>query len=60
MPWMNLSTLLVQLHQRGINPQLVTVFIDDHVVNPEYQRPSEQDLTSEETEDMDDEDIEAD
>ncbi len=46
--WMNLHKLLVILRQRGIDPRDVTVFIDDHVINPQYRRPPPEESTLDE------------
>jgi len=58
MPWINLARLLAQLRQRRIDPRDVTVFVDDHVVDPRYRRPLPGDSTPEETEDLYDDDSE--
>jgi len=50
--WMNLHRLLTLLRQRRIDPRDVTVFIDNHVVDPRYRRPLPGDPTPEETEDL--------
>ena len=49
--WMNLHRLLALLRQRRIDPRDVTVFIDDHFVNPRYRRPLPEESTFEESED---------
>lgn len=60
MPWMNLNKLLVQLRQRQIDPQHITIFIDDHIVDPRYQRSLTVEVNPEDTEDSRDEDSEVD
>ncbi|MFC2066781.1 hypothetical protein ACFLUO_07005 [Chloroflexota bacterium] len=55
--WIKLSRLLALLRQRGIDPRDVTVFVDDHVINPRYRRPLP-DASSFEEEDMSEDDSE--
>ena len=50
--WRNLHRLLALLRQRGIDPRDVTVFIDDHLINPRYRRPLPEESTLEEDEDL--------
>ena len=50
--WITLHRLLPLLRQRGIDPRDVTVFVDNHVINPRYQRPLPEGSTFEEDEDM--------
>ena len=54
--WMNLNRLLTLLCQRGIDPRDVTVFIDDHIINPRHRRPLQEGSTFEEDEDMSEDD----
>ncbi len=58
--WMNLHRLLVLLDQRQIATRNVTVFVDDHVIKPRYQRPLPEEATFEEGEDMPEDDSEED
>ena len=60
MAWIKLHRLLALLRQRRIDPRDVTVFIDDHVINPRYQLPFPGDSTHEETEDLYEDDSEED
>jgi len=50
--WITLHRLLTLLRQRRIDPRDITVFVDDHVINPRYQRPLPEESTFEEDEDM--------
>ncbi len=58
--WITLHRLLVLLRQRRIDPRDITVFIDDHVINPRYRRPLPEESTFEEDEDLSEDDSEAD
>ena len=49
--WITLHRLLALLRQRGIDSRDVTVFVGDHVINPRYRRPLQEESTFEE-EDM--------
>ena len=59
MAWINLHHLNSLLRQRGIKDRRVTVFVDDHVINPRYQRPLPEEATSEDN-DMPEDDSEED
>ena len=50
--WIRLNRLLALLRQRGIDPRDVTIFIDNHVINPRYRRPLPEESTLEEDEDL--------
>jgi len=52
MAWIRLHRLLALLNQRGINFSDVTVFVDDHVINPRYQQPLPDESAFEEDEGM--------
>ena len=56
--WIKLHKLIALLRQRGIDPRDVTVFIDDHVINPRYRRPLPEESTLEEDEDISEDDSE--
>ena len=56
--WMNLHRLLTLLRQRRIDPRDVTVFVDDHVINPRHRRPFPEESTLEEDEDTSEDDSE--
>ena len=60
MAWIKLSRLLTQLRQRRIDPGDITVFVDDHVINPRAQRPLRGESTFEEGEDPYEDDAEED
>lgn len=60
MAWMRLHRLLALLRQRRINPRDVTVFVDDHVIYPRYQRPLPDESTFDEDEDVSEDDSEVD
>jgi len=60
MAWINLHRLNSLLRQRGIGDRRVTVFIDDHVINPRYRRPLPEEATSENDDDMPEDDSEED
>jgi len=52
MAWIKLHRLLAQLRQRRIDPRDVTVFVDDHIVDPRYRRSIPEDSTTEDDEDL--------
>jgi len=58
--WIKLSRLLALLRQRSIDPRGITVFVDDHVINPRAQRPLRGESTFEEDEDPYEDDAEED
>ncbi len=37
--WINLAKLYNLVRQRGVDPRGITVFVDDHVIDPRYRRP---------------------
>jgi len=58
--WIKLHRLLTQLRQRRIDPRDITVFVDNHVINPRAQRPLRGESTFEEDENLYEDDAEED
>ncbi len=54
MAWMNLAKLLSHLRQRRIDPRDITVFVDDHIIDPRRRRPLSSDFMPEGEDDTDD------
>jgi len=52
MAWIRLHRLLALLNQRGINFSDVTVFVDDHVINPRCRHPFPEERPSEDDEEL--------
>ena len=60
MAWIRLHKLLVLLRQRRIDLRDITVFVDDHVINPQYRRQLQEESSFEEDEDLYEDDSEED
>ncbi|MFC1982745.1 hypothetical protein ACFLV5_03055 [Chloroflexota bacterium] len=60
MAWVKLNRLLALLRQRRIDPRGITIFVDDHLINPRYRRPFQDDADFEEDDELSDDESEED